>query len=155
MRHTDLEAEPELANAIRELEECLLEPGVRADPKQIAPLLADEFLEFGSSGRIWSRSAALAELPKQEPFSASLSDFRVRQLSPGRVLATYRLTTISRNLSKRSLRSSVWVQNGERWQMLFHQGTPFEAASNQYPRNASDSLPRATDFKRWPPWPRL
>ena len=46
-------ADPETAALIRRLEEALLVPEVRKSAGQIAVLLADEFVETGSSGRIY------------------------------------------------------------------------------------------------------
>ena len=39
----------------RELEERLLQPDVRSSAEEIAKLLADEFIEFGSSGRVFNK----------------------------------------------------------------------------------------------------
>jgi len=122
-----MQDERELSDAIRELEERLLAPHVRADAEQLAPLLADDFLEFGSSGRVWTRAAVLEELPAEHPFSSSVRDFRVRRLAPYLVLATYRLTVDTGDATRHSLRSSIWVRRSEQWQMLFHQGTRCDA----------------------------
>jgi hypothetical protein len=95
-------------------------------------LLADEFIEFGSSGRIFDRRSVIDWLPQEQrhPEAQStqwtITEFSARRLAPGVVLVTYRLA-IRRDASAEetySLRSSIWRSIGSKWQMIFHQGTP-------------------------------
>ena len=103
------------------LEERLLDPAVRAVPAEVRALLAPEFVEFGSSGRVFNRDGILAMLAA-EPRRVALQarSFKVRLLAPGAALTTWRVT---RDDGIETLRSSVWQQQGGRWQMVFHQGT--------------------------------
>jgi hypothetical protein len=50
----------------RELEERLLEPDFRKSAKDIMDLLADEFIEFGSSGRVFNKQQIIESLQKQQ-----------------------------------------------------------------------------------------
>ena len=103
------------------LEERLLDPAVRAVPAQVRELLAPEFTEFGASGRVFNRDAILATLASEPPRVARQArGFKVRELAPGVALTTWRVT---RDDGIETLRSSVWQQQGGRWQMVFHQGT--------------------------------
>jgi hypothetical protein len=116
----------QLENRLRSLEERLLDPTFRIDSESVATLLADDFLEFGSSGRSFDKASTLVELKNEPPRKASLiSDFSVRELSSNSSLVTYRAT--SRNLAGhpngQSWRSSIWMQRDGRWQLIFHQGT--------------------------------
>ena len=112
--------EMELIVLLRSLELQLMEPAFRRDRKQVSALLAEDFREFGSSGRVWSRAAILDLLESEDGYTApQVEDFATQRLSPETVLATYR--TVRGGVS--TLRSSIWVLRGERWQMLFHQGT--------------------------------
>ena len=45
----------EIAEHLRRCEESLLDPVIRRDRARVAALLADDFEEFGSSGRVWTR----------------------------------------------------------------------------------------------------
>jgi hypothetical protein len=114
-----------LAAQIRELEERLLEPEVRASAEELALLLADDFLEFGSSGRTWGKQQVLDALPRQRGVRFSIRDFQVRSLAPGVALATYRAALLN-NGTAYSLRSSIWRLEDDQWRMTFHQGTPTE-----------------------------
>lgn len=113
-----------LAEQIRALEEDLLDPAVRSDPERLEGLLADEFVEFGSSGRVWDKAAVVAELPDLSDASFSLSGFEARPLSETLVLARYRISIRDGDSVRHSLRSSLWTRRSARWQLLFHQGTP-------------------------------
>jgi hypothetical protein len=110
---------------LRELEESHLHSDVRSSPESMRVLLADEFVEFGSSGRIFDRAAVIAALPGQPGFKSRIDDFVVRALSSEVALTTYRLSTwpTSGGQARVTLRSSVWVNRAGRWLLVFHQGT--------------------------------
>lgn len=110
---------------LRELEESHLRSDVRSSPESLRELLADDFIEIGSSGQVVSRSAVIAALPDQPAFRSRIEDFEVRVLSPEVALTMYRLSvwTLSGGQPKVTLRSSVWVHRGSRWLLVFHQGT--------------------------------
>jgi hypothetical protein len=110
---------------LHHLEEELLKPEVRKSVDRLSRLLADEFVEFGSSGRIFDKRQIIEALQK-EPSDAkkqiSLVDFTVRRLAPDVMLVTYRATLPDMPVSR--IRSSIWKLIEGRWQMIFHQGTP-------------------------------
>jgi hypothetical protein len=119
--------ESEIEREIRSLEERLLERRVRSDPDLLGELLAEEFLEFGSSGRAWSKRETLDALREERGARFTISDFQARLISPGAALATYRVHVLAEpeppGPSRSSLRSSIWVHRDGRWQLVFHQGT--------------------------------
>jgi hypothetical protein len=118
-------AEMNLERQLRELEESHLRSDVRSSPESMQALLADEFIEFGSSGRIFDRAAVIATLSGQPGFKSRIDDFVVRALSPKVALTTYRLSvwSTSGGQAKVTLRSSIWVHRAGRWLLVFHQGT--------------------------------
>ncbi|GGA69634.1 hypothetical protein GCM10011507_21460 [Edaphobacter acidisoli] len=101
------------------LEERLFHPDREANRADLIPLLADEFQEFCSSGRIMNRQQAIDAMLNSSARTATLSYFYVSLLAPNVALATYHATT----LLHVSHRSSIWIERDGRWQMLFHQGT--------------------------------
>ncbi|MBT2640390.1 DUF4440 domain-containing protein [Bacillus sp. ISL-39] len=110
----------DLKEHIKHLEEKLLTSEVRSSKTELKRLLADEFFEFGSSGRV---------LHKDENFKdggigmikATISNFDIHTLSENIVLATYR--TFNEQTKQHALRSSIWKLNEGIWKMVFHQGT--------------------------------
>ena len=109
----------DLAAHLQSLEEQLLQPATRSNPKAVAALLADDFREFGSSGRIFTKPEIITHLAGESPRQITLTDFACHALTPETALVTYR----SFSQGTAALRSSLWVHREGRWQMLFHQGT--------------------------------
>ncbi|MEI7743056.1 MAG: nuclear transport factor 2 family protein [Chloroflexota bacterium] len=109
----------ELAPVLRRLEAAL----AAADPAgldgSLAGLVADDFLEFGASGRAWTADEvreALAGSTADGP--VDLEAFEVSMPAPDVALVTCRLGP-----PRPSNRSSVRVGRDRRWQVRFHQGT--------------------------------
>ena len=114
-----------LYEQLYDLEDRLLQPEIRRSREEISRLLADDFVEFGSSGYTFDKLQVVEELPHSHTVPMIIEDFQVKVLSPDVVLATYRAvkTDESREEMRNSLRSSVWKFLDGRWQMVFHQGT--------------------------------
>ncbi|HEX2984032.1 MAG TPA: DUF4440 domain-containing protein [Ignavibacteriales bacterium] len=106
-------------------EKLLLEQSVRKSSLQIESMLADDFIEIGSSGRSYNKIQIIEAL--QEESSAityKIENFRIRALTEGVVLATYTAFRIAgHERAESSLRSSIWQFVGGAWKMAFHQGT--------------------------------
>jgi hypothetical protein len=109
----------EVENCLRELEEKLLDPEFRCNAEAVSPLVADDFREFGSSGRVYDKTEALAALQNESPRLLTVTEFRVDSLAEDVVLITYEASSSE----GKTLRSSVWVRRDGRWQIVFHQGT--------------------------------
>jgi hypothetical protein len=118
-----------LAQRLRALEASLLQPDVRKSDQRVA-LLAAEFIEFGSSGRTYTKQDLVAVLQAESPSIQTTSNFKVTRLAPTVALLTY---LIRREASPPgyTLRSSVWQQRGADWQMVFHQAT--HTSAEQWP----------------------
>ena len=115
-----------LAAQLLALEAALQSQAVRSDSARLAALLADEFVEFGSSGNLWTRAATLADLPAEDFCRRSIRDFQARLLADDVAFVTYRSERLASGAlpASASLRSSLWTWRDGRWQMIFHQGTP-------------------------------
>jgi len=113
----------DLSTLLRELENKLLDPTVRQSPAELGRLLADEFVEFGSSGNVYRKKDCASGIPTVR---VDISDFQAKLLAPGLALVTYRAFNHepSRPHLAYTLRSSIWKLSGGQWRMIFHQGTP-------------------------------
>lgn len=116
------------ATELERLERLLLEPEARRDRARVAELLAEEFQEFGSSGRVWTREAILELLATEEYAAPLMEGFACRALAEDIALVTYRTVRAGAAPDKRvvTLRSSIWVKRSGAWQVVFHQGTRAE-----------------------------
>ena len=121
---TENDAADDLRTLLHQLEDRLLDPTVRRSPDTVASLLAEDFREFGSSGRVYTRAEMLEALANEVPSHLRQTDFACHQLSPEVALVTYRSHRTSPDTSAESaLRSSIWVRTDGRWRLRFHQGT--------------------------------
>jgi hypothetical protein len=115
-----------LVDQIKQLELKLLHTDMKATPSLLDTLLAQEFEEIGSNGHVSTRQEVVDWLLNKDPNDRwSLTDFRVKELSPDFVLAIYHARKISDHdgASKGSIRSSIWKYDGHRWKMVFHQAS--------------------------------
>ncbi|MDQ0729370.1 ribonuclease HI family protein [Arthrobacter sp. B1I2] len=105
---------------VEELERELLGPLVRGDIGRTAVLLHPDFMEIGSSGRVWTRDAMMMALEEDPGERTDIEILGADRIGSSAVLLTYR----SFARSGTTLRSSLWVLDGGRWRLRFHQGTP-------------------------------
>jgi hypothetical protein len=111
---------------LRKLEESLLELAVRRNGDRLREMLAEDFLEFGSSGRVWTRRTIIELLAREKGFvPPAIVDFEFRLLSGDVALVTYRTVRTDAETGEHleSLRSSLWTREVGKWRMRFHQGT--------------------------------
>lgn len=117
---------------IRGFEEELFKQTVRGSPEAVDRFLAENFVEFGRSGRVYGKDAVIRSLAAEDAKvtqTLTASNFDLKSLADGVVLLTYRSCRQSEDGEElHSLRSSIWKLIGGRWQMVFHQGTPTGAA---------------------------
>lgn len=119
----------ELFKMLIENEQKLVRAPWRHSVEVLNQLLADEFIEFSSSGKIYTKAMMIEHLSQEYPIEFHLSNFEARLLSPDLTLMTYRgqKRVLDTGVVTESLRSSIWKKVGEQWQMVFHQGTPITA----------------------------
>lgn len=118
------------AATLKRLEARLQLPSVRTSRQHLDQLLADEFVEFASSGSVFTKSQVidglLADPESALPRYAALQNVKVRWLAPEVAMLTYRSAKSSPRTTRaeRANRCSIWKRINGRWQMVFHQGTP-------------------------------
>lgn len=117
----------ELLAALRALEVELHHPGVPCSPQRLRELLHPQFHEVGRSGRPYDLETVVRFLASQQPPPDVWSgNFAVAALGHDAVLLTYESAHRGPDggLTQRTHRSSVWLREGGRWQLRYHQGTP-------------------------------
>jgi hypothetical protein len=108
---------------LEQLELALLDPAGRSDSALLAKLIADDFIEVGTSGRTFGKDEVLARLPTETGVSFQAEHMHVSLLSSTVGLVTYAATRTAEDATARSKRCSVWRVNQGQWQMVYHQGT--------------------------------
>lgn len=112
------EASPEAI--VEALERELALPDTRSDIGRTGVLLHPDFMEIGSSGRVWTRDAMMMALEEDPGQHTEVEILGADRIGTSAVLLTYR----SYSRSGTFLRSSLWVLDAGRWRLRFHQGTP-------------------------------
>jgi len=99
------------------MERAMLTDEVRTDRAAMAALLHPDWQEVGRSGRLWTRDETLDVIGPIDPvgFEVVSTD----RVGPDTILLLWRTTTADRS----TLRSTLWLRTGGRWQARFHQGT--------------------------------
>ena len=117
--HEDVRAE------LLRLELRLIQPKFRRDRAEVEKLLAPDFVEFGSSGKIWSRAEILSHLETESYTPPEISNLGCRMLCEDVALVMYRSVHASTETREQIevVRSSIWRRDGAGWQLCFHQGT--------------------------------
>lgn len=82
-----------LKEQLKALEERLLLPETRKSRPELEVLLADDFMEFGSSGWIYNKQQSIATMLSSTPEHLEYmqpTDFEAKLLSPEIAIVTYR-----------------------------------------------------------------
>jgi hypothetical protein len=124
-----------------ELETRLHSLDVRQDSRILGTLLHPSFKELGRSGQEYDRASVIAALVQEGKHPVILSrDFKAQRIDEHVVLLTYRSAHVNEagGLERHTNRSSLWLDTGAGWQMVFHQGTPTAGFADVAPDSQSE-----------------
>ncbi|UYQ76472.1 GNAT family N-acetyltransferase [Glutamicibacter sp. JL.03c] len=116
----NLSADSPLFRDVVDLERQLLDPSLRHDGAWLEGILHEQFYEIGASGRIFDRSEAINLLTVEDTDAPALHVVDPSAVRLAEDLVQLRWATDG---TRPALRSSIWIRDAGRWQMLFHQGT--------------------------------
>lgn len=115
------------------MEESLWRADTRYDPVLMDRIFADDFFEFGRSGRVYPREDLILPTSAVRPIDVRLPLPRLTftVIDTHSVLVTY-VSEIRRESGEveRSNRSSIWSMRNGAWQLRFHQGTPIQTPTD-------------------------
>ena len=115
---------PKDIDELRKLEESLWIAQTRFDQAYMEQILSPEFVEFGRSGKVYSREDTLSAAYRDIRCTLPLKNFTAQLIGANVFLVTYMSETISDGEVLVANRSSIWIKTPQRWQLRFHQGTP-------------------------------
>jgi len=112
--------------SLRALEESLWCAETRFDNAAMEKIFAEDFFEFGRSGRTYARADLIFDPKQKTEIKATLplKDFRARHLSNDIVQITYVSEVEHDGIVQYANRSSIWSRTSDGWELRFHQGTP-------------------------------
>jgi hypothetical protein len=118
------------------LEEAMWRAATRFDLTFQEATFSDDFVEFGRSGRVYTRAEIIRT--DSHPINAKLplANLEVRALDADTVLVTYDSEVSYAGVVEHARRSSIWSRTRwpsqsaslSAWVMRFHQGTPYVPA---------------------------
>ncbi len=110
---------------LRRLEEAMWQQAHRFDLTFQEKHFAPDFVEFGRSGRVYSRAQVIST--DSQPIAARLplENLKFRVLDKDTVQLTYDSAAEYDGVMEYARRSSIWYRSANGWVMRFHQGTPF------------------------------
>lgn len=110
---------------LERLEQELWMEETRFNRKYMEQIMADDFIEFGRSGRTYSKEDCLSH--EREPINAilPLQNLNIRLLTQDTAQVTYNSEVTYDDIIEKGRRSSIWTRSGKGWVLRFHQGTPF------------------------------
>ena len=115
---------PSLEDQLRDLELKVMIAAGERRADDIRDLVAADFFEIGRSGTTYTKAEVLAAIEVAPLRKFTLEDFKVVASGEGWALVSYRAGERTAYSSTTSLRSTLWVERGGKWQIVFHQGTP-------------------------------
>lgn len=113
----------EESDTLYKLEESLWIPETRFDNEYMNKVLADDFFEFGRSGKIYSKEETLSASMQDINITLPLKNFSIKFITDNVALVTYISEVLYEELEIGN-RSSLWVKDdNNNWRLQFHQGT--------------------------------
>jgi hypothetical protein len=106
------------------MEESLWREETRFDPVYMDGVLHPGFVEVGRSGRVYDRETALGATGGTIGAVLPLRGVTVAPIDGQIYIFRYVSEVQTPDGVERAERTSIWVNDGGRWLLRFHQGTP-------------------------------
>lgn len=111
----------QISSHLKKLETELLSQKIRNNPERLKHLLAENFTEIGSSGRVWTKRTTIESIKNKSFIQTRIKNFKLNLLLENVALVTY--YAHREKAGKNSYRSSIWIFCDNEWKIFFHQGT--------------------------------
>ena len=108
------------------LEESLWLRATRFDESYMRTVLAEDFFEFGRSGKTYNIEECLSAPDEEINAVLPLRSLAFHEVAQGVIQLTY-ISEVTYGSTEYANRSSIWVQLADGWKLKFHQGTPIES----------------------------
>jgi hypothetical protein len=110
----------DIEDIIKERELKLLDPKIRHNKDELEKLISKDFIEYGSSGSIYTYNDIISRLPiETKETTYRIIEMNVKKLSDKIYLLIY-VMEMNKSIFNRS---SIWKEEKNEWKIIFHQGT--------------------------------
>jgi len=113
-------------NILERLEHDLWRESTRFDSAYMDKIMAEDFFEFGRSGRIHSRESCISQESVQINAVIPLQNLTIRMITEDVAQVTYNSSANYDGVEEKGRRSSIWSKTNGQWELRFHQGTPYD-----------------------------
>ena len=107
------------------LEEAMWQAATRFDPAFQEAHFAADFIEFGRSGKAYTRAEIIRRDTAEIQATLPLPKLKIRMIGEDAALLTYNSRAVFDGVVEHARRSSIWTKTATGWVMRFHQGTPY------------------------------
>jgi hypothetical protein len=111
---------------LTKLEEDMWRAATRFDRAFQEQRFAEDFVEFGRSGRVYTRAQIIRTDAQPIHAVLPLPRLTIRLLGESTAQTTYDSHVTYDGKVEYARRSSIWSRGPSGWVMRFHQGTPYE-----------------------------
>lgn len=108
------------------LEEGMWQAASRFDEQFQDTRFAQDFFEFGRSGRVYVREQAIRAAASPLPAQLPLANLKIRALDRDTAQVTYDSVVHYDSGVEYAHRSSIWTRAEVGWVMRFHRGTAYD-----------------------------
>jgi hypothetical protein len=107
-----------------EMELKLLDKDIRNNKNELNKYISKEFIEYGSSGKIYTYDDTLClSSNDEEQIDYKILKMDAKILSENIILLLYIIEISNDNKKIITNRSSIWKKDNNSWKIIFHQGT--------------------------------
>lgn len=92
-------------------------------------VMSPDFFEFGRSGSVYDLEEVLSIDSKDIEAALPLPNLKIRQLSDDVFQVTYDSAVVRKKAVEFTHRSSIWSRSEGKWELRFHQGTPYTSST--------------------------
>ena len=86
----------------------------------------DDFIEFGKSGKVFNKDSIIEYLINlDDDRDIEIESFEINIMKKDFLVVNY--ISDEKEIDKRAVRTSIWINENENWKLYFHQGTITEA----------------------------
>lgn len=111
---------------VRVLEEGMWQARTRFNSDWLKRHVHSDLLEFGRSGRVYDYHSLFPPVASKFRCELPLPNFKASVLDTAVVLTTFDSHAYFGETVEHAHRTSIWIFDGDYWQMRMHQGTPFD-----------------------------
>lgn len=95
----------------------------RNNEEYLEKVIHPTFYEIGQSGKLYFKADITSQVNLNLNTSFPFENISIKEINTGTYLISYKVNYTLNGIQKSSYRTSIWLNNKDEYQLLFHQGT--------------------------------